>query len=334
MPGDGLGDRPQARTLVLRRANTEIDVKATYGVGILGLGVIGRIIGEEFMASPRFDVVAAFDPAVASDPTYPMRSSAIEVAGDPRVDCLYVATPPGLHAEGVHLAIATRKPVLCEKPLAPTPEEADQLAAAVREAGIDAVVNFGFAPTRIASALAAALNERRFGRPMSARLVVRIREWPQPWQAAAGTWLTSPEQGGFTREVLTHFVALADRLFGPGVVERSEVVRGANGLETRTLASIAYERLVLTIDAAIDPDLEHEDNLTNRFTVDCERGLMGIEDWDLAINLDIDPETPEGVVPAMARLLDGEPTDLADLDAGARVVHLIERILAAPTYSS
>ena len=111
------------------------------------------------------------------------------------------------------------------------------------------------------------------------------------------------------------------------------MVLGANGLEIRTLASIEYESLVLTIDAAMDPNLEHEGNLTNRFTVDCERGLVGIEDWDVPINLDVDPGTPQGVVPAMARLLDGEPTDLADLDAGARVVHLVERILA-PSGSS
>lgn len=316
------------------KANTKIDVKATYGVGILGLGVIGRIIGEQFRESPRFEVVAAFDPAIPTDPNYPMRSSAGEVAADPRVDCLYVATPPGLHAEGVHLAIAARKPVLCEKPLAPTPEEADRLAGAVRDANIDAVVNFAFAPSAIATALAAAVDQRRLGRPTGAHLFVRIREWPQPWQAAAGNWLTSPAQGGFTREVLTHFVALADRLFGPGLVNDAEVTRAPNGLETRTLASIAYERLVLTIDAALDPDLEHEDNLTNRFTIECERGVMGIEDWDIPINLAVDREAPQGVVPAMARMLDGARTDLADFDAGARVVRLIERILASPTGSS
>lgn len=257
-----------------------------------------------------------------------MRSSASEVAADPAVDCLYIATPPGAHAEGVDLAIAFGKAILCEKPLAPTPAEADRLAAAVRAARIDAIVNFGFPPTPIARALAGALDEQLLGAPKAASLVVRIREWPQPWQAAAGPWLTSADQGGFTREVLTHFVGLADRLFGPGVVADAEVTRGANGLETRTFASITYEQVALTIDAAMDPDLRHEENLTNRFLVECERGVVGIEDWDVPIDLDVDDDGPQGIVAAMAQLLDGESTELADFDAGTRVVHLIERILA------
>lgn len=36
---------------------------------------------------------------------------------------------------------------------------------------------------------------------------------------------------------------------------------------------------MLTLDTAMGPNLEHEENLTNRFTVDCERGVVGLEDW-------------------------------------------------------
>ncbi|PZS30305.1 MAG: hypothetical protein DLM58_13890 [Pseudonocardiales bacterium] len=39
-------------------------------------------------------------------------------------------------------------------------------------------------------------------------------EWPRAFQADA-RWLADRAQGGFVREVLSHFIYLTDRLVGP-----------------------------------------------------------------------------------------------------------------------
>ena len=38
--------------------------------------------------------------------------------------------------------------------------------------------------------------------------------WPREWQSNASSWLASKEQGGFLREVFSHFVFLHYRIYG------------------------------------------------------------------------------------------------------------------------
>lgn len=55
---------------------------------------------------------------------------------DPAVGAVYVATPNHSHAAVVRAAAAAGKPVLCEKPMAPTAAEAEAMVAACDEAGV------------------------------------------------------------------------------------------------------------------------------------------------------------------------------------------------------
>ena len=55
---------------------------------------------------------------------------------DSEVDAVYVATPHSAHAGPVAAALCAGKPVLCEKPLAPTAEQAEVLVALARERGL------------------------------------------------------------------------------------------------------------------------------------------------------------------------------------------------------
>ena len=296
-----------------------------YGVGVLGLGVMGRFLAARFAESERFDVVAAYDPAEPRDVPYPLLGSAEAVAHEPSVDCLYLASPPARHAEGVRLALAAHKPVLCEKPLAPTREVAQELSDAVGDAGLPAAVNFGFGTSAIGRSIARAVDERLLGDVKHARLVGRFRQWPRPWQASAGPWLTSPDEGGFTREVFSHFVALGDRLFGPGKVVESRVRRGEDGLESRVEATIAHGAIAFQIEGEIDSGAPEDDSLV--FTVACESGELVIEDWEKAIGFPVDDTRAQGAPPAFAELLDTGRADIPDFATGARVVHVIEDIL-------
>lgn len=65
-----------------------------------------------------------------------------EVIRDPRVDAVYIATPPSTHAGYALRAIAAGKPVYVEKPLALSWAEADALAKAACDAGVPAFSAF------------------------------------------------------------------------------------------------------------------------------------------------------------------------------------------------
>ncbi|WP_435201991.1 Gfo/Idh/MocA family protein [Janibacter sp. GS2] len=58
------------------------------------------------------------------------------LVADPEVDVVYIASPHSEHLEHALLAIAAGKHVLVEKPMTPTADEARQVVAAAREAGV------------------------------------------------------------------------------------------------------------------------------------------------------------------------------------------------------
>src|SRR5690348_8881747 len=95
-----------------------------YGIGVLGLGIMGREMAERLHHHPRFRIVSAFDPAPPTVAGLYLAHAPEEVAANPEVDCVYIAAPPAHHATGVALAVRHGKAILCEKPLAPTLVEA------------------------------------------------------------------------------------------------------------------------------------------------------------------------------------------------------------------
>jgi UDP-N-acetyl-2-amino-2-deoxyglucuronate dehydrogenase len=107
----------------------------TYGVGLVGTGEISMSHVTAFRAlDPRFRLVA-----VADTDQFRLRSFAQKAfvpfsTTDYRnlleradVDVIDVCTPPGVHKQIVSDALAAGKHVVCEKPLAPTLRETDEL---------------------------------------------------------------------------------------------------------------------------------------------------------------------------------------------------------------
>jgi predicted dehydrogenase len=67
-----------------------------------------------------------------------------ELLAAPGIDVVHVLTPNALHAEQALAVIAAGKHVVCEKPLAVTIAEAEQLVDAARAAGVTATVPFAY----------------------------------------------------------------------------------------------------------------------------------------------------------------------------------------------
>jgi hypothetical protein len=215
--------------------------RAPWGIGLIGLGVMGRRMAQALQAHPGFRIVAGFDPAAAEVPGVPRLGSPEAVARYPEVQCVYIATPPALHLADVERVAAAGKAVFCEKPLAASVTEAEACCAAIRAAGVAAGVNFPFSTSFAARRIQQLVAEGALGEVQSARLTLRFARWPRPWQVDAAGWLAGPQQGGFTREVGSHFLFLAGRLFGPGaVIEAASLRRGGHRGSARRHAALRW----------------------------------------------------------------------------------------------
>jgi myo-inositol 2-dehydrogenase/D-chiro-inositol 1-dehydrogenase/scyllo-inositol 2-dehydrogenase (NAD+) len=65
-----------------------------------------------------------------------------EALADPRVDAIVVATPSEYHCEIVVAAARAGKHILCEKPMAISARECDEMLAAVEQAGVKLQIGF------------------------------------------------------------------------------------------------------------------------------------------------------------------------------------------------
>ena len=121
------------------------------GIGILGAGGIAeRAMVEPARGVDGIEVVAigARDPerarTFAERLDVPAWGDYDAVLSDPRIDLIYLALPPIVHAEWASRALAAGKHVLCEKPLSANGTTAAAIADAADAAGLRAFVGFHF----------------------------------------------------------------------------------------------------------------------------------------------------------------------------------------------
>ncbi len=116
-----------------------------FGIGVIGCGTIAqsahlpaiahlrdrvRLVAVADVRQEAADHVARTWGAGAAYTDYHA------LLARPDVDVVVIATPEFLHAEQVEAAAAAGKHILCEKPMAPTVEEADRMLVATRAAGV------------------------------------------------------------------------------------------------------------------------------------------------------------------------------------------------------
>lgn len=106
----------------------------------------------------------------------------------PRVDIVSVTTPNGLHKEMALAAIAAGKHVHCEKPLALTLEDAQEMETAARAAGVRTMVGYNYIHNPAISHARALIAEGMIGRVVHFRGIVdedyqADPELPWTWRA-------------------------------------------------------------------------------------------------------------------------------------------------------
>ncbi len=108
--------------------------------GILGTGGIARLFAEGLTFLDEAELVAVGSRGAKSAEEFgeqylvPRRhASYVELANDPEVDVIYVATPHTSHKENSMLCLQAGKAVLCEKPFTLNAREAAELIGYARE---------------------------------------------------------------------------------------------------------------------------------------------------------------------------------------------------------
>jgi predicted dehydrogenase len=259
----------------------------SLNVGIIGLGVMGQRMLARLAQHARLRATHVWDAdpqtvarTVAAYPQLAPAASAEALMAAPGLASLYIATPPAPHMALSNRAFDAGLAVFCEKPLTVDIDAARQTIARIDRERRRAAVNFSLASSQGLAALEAEWRERPaglLGTPQEVRVELAFAAWPRPWQAAAGAWLGERVEGGFTREVLSHFVFMLQRVLGPAAVRSSSPVYppDGRGAETALSARLEASGIPIAVEARVGGSVDD----FNRTTLRGSAGEIELRDW-------------------------------------------------------
>ncbi|UVS80466.1 Gfo/Idh/MocA family protein [Actinokineospora sp. UTMC 2448] len=207
-------------------------------LGIVGLGAMGAEMLAVAAAHPDFTVPLAADlddGAVArlapAHPGVAFGTDPWAVVDAPDLDAVYLATPPSSHAPLAVAALDAGKAVFSEKPLAIGLADGRRMRDAAARAGRANAVNFALSDRHAVLEVERLLHGGGAGTVLGVDIRLAFPRWPRDFQSGA-VWLAGRAQGGFLREVVSHFVYLTDRLLGPLRVDQVSTDYPTDGSET------------------------------------------------------------------------------------------------------
>jgi 1,5-anhydro-D-fructose reductase (1,5-anhydro-D-mannitol-forming) len=316
----------------------------THKVAVIGLGVMGQRMLGNMAAHDRFEVVSVWDPeeraCADTKEKYPhvsIGTDATSLVADPSVSVVYVASPPAAHRQHVLSALAQGKAVYCEKPLGVDIPESQDLAAQAERSGCICIVNFSLASAHAVGLAESKIHDGAMGDIAGVDIRLHFSTWPRDWQMGAAGWLARREQGGFTREVLSHWVYLSERLFGPANLKHRDArYPEGDGAETHLHASLDCGGVPISVAGSIGgvgPDRVE-------YTVWGSRQSCRIYDWNRLQISDgggwreamTDIEDPRKLgyrlqLDNAAAAFSGESHTMPDFGAALSVQRLIEAML-------
>jgi len=301
---------------------------APHGIAVIGLGTVGLRYVEQYLASQTFELIGGFDTSASACETAAERFGvAIAESAETLIND---------HQLYVDLVVAADKALLCEKPLAVNDDQGVAMVEAVASNHTRGAVNyvFGAAPSAVALLEAVANTDDEI---QGVDLRVHFEDWPRAWQAGA-TWLRDRDQGGWTREVISHYVFLILRLLGEPTIESCHAEFPADGSsEQRLVAKLRAGGVPIHIvgssDAAGQDEVEFTVRgaangwrLTNWYQfMTCERGSA----WTQALSEQESsgPAAYRAQLDQLSALVTGEPQTLATFAEALTVQRVVEQML-------
>lgn len=294
---------------------------------------------------PGFEVRSAWDPdsdacarTAAAYPNVTIAPSAEAAIDDAQTAVVYIASPPLAHREHALTAIDAGKAVYCEKPLGVDLANSRAMVDAARSAGAVNIVNFSLASALATGEIERALAHGACGDVVGIDIIAHFSQWPRAWQIDAASWLSKRAEGGFTREVLSHWVYLSERLFGAATLRTADArFPPGDGAETQLVATLVAGAVPVTVLGSVGgagPDRVE-------FTLWGTRASYRIVDWNRLYRSDGDDWKPElthvsdpreaGYERQLANAacaVSGDAHSMPDFEAALSVQTLIEAMLA------
>lgn len=237
---------------------------ASIGVGLIGTGYMGKChalawtsVHAVFGDGPTVRLthlaeVTAELAAQRADEFGFARSGADwrALIADPEVDVVSITTPNKLHAEMAIAALEAGKHVWCEKPMAPSLADAEQMAAAAKASGKGAVLGYNYIQNPMIRQIEALLKAGTIGTVNHVR-VEMDEDYMADAEAPFG-WKSERASGyGALDDFGVHPVSLILTLLGPiarviGRQSKPYPTRPVGGgvarpVETSDIASVLFE---------------------------------------------------------------------------------------------
>ncbi|TKT76190.1 Gfo/Idh/MocA family oxidoreductase [Aquamicrobium sp. LC103] len=248
---------------------------ADVNIGIVGAGIIGLTHIETIRRTPGFRLSGIVDPGprtpeIAAAQQVPLFENVEAMIALGNVDGVIVATPNELHVPVSTTLIEAGIPVLLEKPIANTVEEALQLLAVADRTGIPLLVGHHRRHNPIIRAAKKAISEGSIGRLVTASVICTLYKGDDYFGAA---WRVQPGVGGPLLINLIHEIDLMHHFFGDVAsvsAASSNAMRGL-AVEDTAAAILQFENggiaSLAVSDTAVGPwawDLSAGEN-TERF---------------------------------------------------------------------
>ncbi|MEI8000095.1 MAG: Gfo/Idh/MocA family oxidoreductase [Actinomycetes bacterium] len=223
------------------------------GIGVIGCGSISRahavalrLVGDDGLvrvvavSDPDPEAVERFVRIAGGDPRRP--ATAADLIADPEVDAVVVIAPTRFHREIIGAVAAAGKACFTEKPLAPTFDVVQDIAAVVAGAGIPTQVGFQTRFQPLYRQLHADVSEGTHGRVM-AYLLRDDQFWPTGAVVPGHSdWRSQRSEAG-GGALLEHSIHSCDVLtwcFGP-VRRVTAATRAVFGYDVEDVATLMIE---------------------------------------------------------------------------------------------
>jgi predicted dehydrogenase len=254
-------------------------------IGMVGCGMIGQIHADglrKLSEDGEIIAVAAADPSESAQravmqncPFLSTTADPLEVINDPGVEAVLITAPTTTHHDLVLATVAQGKPLLCEKPLAPTMAEVRQICDAVEESGLTAQVGFHSRFHPVINRIRDAVVSAEFGAPMG--YVLRDDQYWPTGDVVPGhsSWRSEHASagGGALIEHSIHSADILCWLFGPArsVQARSRFMFGYD-VEDVAALTIEHESGVIGTLLTVFNGVRGREE--RRFEVFFERGSV------------------------------------------------------------
>lgn len=319
-------------------------------VGLVGCG---RIVEEGhapvYLAAPeKIQIAALADPSalrrarvgdLLNVPAERRYADYNEMAATEKLDVVVVATPPVMHARIIHDLLAKKIPVVCEKPLAPTPEECGALVESAQAAGVGLAVIHNYATASMWDYATSVLERGSIGEPT--HFSVEAREsgvWPgysdvEPnWRVCAGI-----AGKGCLLDQGYHFIYLSEQLLSsPVVAVRADEIGTRNPeYDVEDVARIRL-RHASGAESSIDISWSEETRRPPVYEVKASRGSLVMDEDTSTVHIrrvpgdeaesvsrPLDPEGFTGMLPPTLEALASGARPPVPGERGGRVVSII-----------